>query len=363
MDVQYNRQNDDVISILKGIGIVLVVIGHSSPPSFILNFIYLFHVSLFFISSGYFFNSKSTDDKIGYIWKKIKGLYFPFVKYSIIFLLFHNLFYNLHIYNNVYGFNGTVSKLYGINDFVYNLKMICLHFSEPEMLLGALWFLESLFISSVFFLIIFWVTKLISKKYSEILLPILVLVLYVLGFVVHNYNLKLPFGVNREFILVSLIYLGYAFRKYFGHRSINIYMSILSVVFLLVVVQFYSISIVIFEFSSPYLFLFISMAGFYLVLTLSKYFNGIPFLKSSLVKVGNNTMAIFVFHFLSFKIISLIQIWIYGYDINYLGMFPVITVANSVWWVLYSCVGIIIPMYYEKIASWIQKKISLRVKS
>src|ERR1035437_9841926 len=216
MGVQYNRQNDDVISILKGIGIVLVVIGHSSPPSFILSFIYLFHVSLFFISSGYFFNNKSTDDKIGYIWKKIKGLYFPFVKYSIIFLLLHNLFYNLHIYNNVYGFNGTVSKLYGINDFVYNLKMICLHFSEPEMLLGALWFLESLFISSVFFLIIFWGAKLISKKYSEILLPILVLVLYILGFVVHNYNLKLPLGVNREFILVSLIYLGYAFRKYFG---------------------------------------------------------------------------------------------------------------------------------------------------
>jgi fucose 4-O-acetylase-like acetyltransferase len=42
------------IDIAKGIGIILVVVGHTSTPLYLHNIIYQFHMPLFFILSGLF---------------------------------------------------------------------------------------------------------------------------------------------------------------------------------------------------------------------------------------------------------------------------------------------------------------------
>lgn len=47
------------IDILKGIAIILVVIGHTRVPGN--SFIYLFHMVVFFITSGYFYSEKSCE--------------------------------------------------------------------------------------------------------------------------------------------------------------------------------------------------------------------------------------------------------------------------------------------------------------
>ena len=49
-----------VIDCMKGILIILVVLGHTYNE-FCNNFIYLFHVGLFFTLSGYCFNQKYTE--------------------------------------------------------------------------------------------------------------------------------------------------------------------------------------------------------------------------------------------------------------------------------------------------------------
>jgi acyltransferase len=54
---------DDSIAIAKALGIILVVIGHSTYNAGyqdeVKKFIYMFHMPLFFILSGYFFKMKS----------------------------------------------------------------------------------------------------------------------------------------------------------------------------------------------------------------------------------------------------------------------------------------------------------------
>lgn len=46
-------------------------------------------------------------------------------------------------------------------------------------------------------------------------------------------------------------------------------------------------------------------------------------------------------HLLSFKLVSLLLIWIYGLDIRRLAEFPVIDdLAYQGWWVLYLVVGV-----------------------
>ena len=57
---------NNVISICKGIAIILMVIGHAEVPDLLSNFIYVFHMPLFFIAAGYFFSRKNVDDPWGF---------------------------------------------------------------------------------------------------------------------------------------------------------------------------------------------------------------------------------------------------------------------------------------------------------
>lgn len=53
------KKRNVAIDIAKGIGILLVIIGHGSIPSWSKDAIFSFHMPLFFILSGYFFRSET----------------------------------------------------------------------------------------------------------------------------------------------------------------------------------------------------------------------------------------------------------------------------------------------------------------
>lgn len=48
------------IDLLKGIGAILVIFGHLDLPEAIHNAIYFFHMPLFFVLSGMFWQKKNT---------------------------------------------------------------------------------------------------------------------------------------------------------------------------------------------------------------------------------------------------------------------------------------------------------------
>lgn len=120
---EYNR-----ISIAKGLGIICMVIGHSGCPSSLRDFIYMFHIPLFFLISGYCFKEKYLTDFKLFATKRIHGLYLPFVKYSIMFLLLHNLFFKIGIYNAHYGV--------GIASMCYDLPTMVRHFVQIFLLIN-----------------------------------------------------------------------------------------------------------------------------------------------------------------------------------------------------------------------------------
>lgn len=66
------------IDIIKGIGIILMVGGHCGMP--FTHFIYLFHMAIFFMASGYCFNASNSEtmqDVLSFVKRKFKGLWFP----------------------------------------------------------------------------------------------------------------------------------------------------------------------------------------------------------------------------------------------------------------------------------------------
>ena len=61
--------------------------------------------------------------------------------------------------------------------------------------------------------------------------------------------------------------------------------------------------------------------------------------------IGENTLTILTWHFLSFKIVSLMIVVVYGLPFSYIGMHPVIPdYSHMGWFVVYTIVGIVVPL-------------------
>ena len=80
-----------------------MVAGHAEGPAILVGFLYTFHMPLFFIAAGYFFSQKAMDDPWNFCHKRFKGLYIPFIKWSVIYLLLHNVWHYFGILNEQYG--------------------------------------------------------------------------------------------------------------------------------------------------------------------------------------------------------------------------------------------------------------------
>lgn len=74
------RQLD--VDVLKGLGIIMVVLGHLKPYEILRTHIYSCHMFIFFFASGLLF--KADENIFRHIWKRIKRLLFPFLVWNFI---------------------------------------------------------------------------------------------------------------------------------------------------------------------------------------------------------------------------------------------------------------------------------------
>jgi len=95
------KVNDRLIwlDIAKGLVIILMVLGHSSIPKFISNWIWAFHMPFFFLSSGFTTNWKNYGC-LEFVKKKINSIVRPFVLYSLMVILILAIFNIDHPYCN-----------------------------------------------------------------------------------------------------------------------------------------------------------------------------------------------------------------------------------------------------------------------
>lgn len=80
--------------------------------------------------------------------------------------------------------------------------------------------------------------------------------------------------------------------------------------------------------------------------------------------VGKKTLYILIFHFISFKLVSFILIGIDNRPFTELTHFPVIENNSYCLWIVYSIVGVIVPLLIkhrmDHISSFYAKNVSLR---
>ena len=151
--------SNQTITYMKAIAIMLMVLGHSFYNTYVESWVNMFHVPVFFFTAGYCFKESHLDNFKLFITKRIKGLYWPFLKWGVVFLLLHNFLYRMGVYNSVNGYS-----LYTLSDFAAMLLKI-VRMSGSERLLAGYWFLNSLLFGYILFYFVLWICK---KKYSNI---------------------------------------------------------------------------------------------------------------------------------------------------------------------------------------------------
>ena len=352
-------KRDTTISICKGIAIILMVIAHAEAPGWLCKFIFEFHMPLFFITAGYFFSLKYLNDEASFVKKRVKGLYWPFVKWSVFFLIIHNWMFDLGILNERYGNEtGGVTHPYTWHQIQQNLwNIVTAMGGYDQFLCGAFWFFRGLFVASILYLIIYKVMDVcVSKipKVSNKAIPYLICLLMLLLCGWKTYEglkiVTLVQGGYRDLMGCFFFGCGFIFRQFVdSYRTlISRYYAYLwtAIIFGVIVFLFSKYLTANMNWRSTYTqFLSLpipALLGFLMTYNISQWIDRHEgWLKRSLAYIGDHTLYIFIFHICAYKVVSLLKIWYYGLDIRQIGCHMVIhEYSQQDWfWVAYTIAG------------------------
>lgn len=226
------QKNDTSISVAKGLLITLMVIGHSGAPNDIVGFLYLIHMPCFFFISGMLFKEKYLLDVKSYIKRKINGLYVPFVKWSLIFLLLHNLFAWLNIYSTHYTIGDAGIKVFKI-----------LTLTGSEQLLGGFWFLKELLYASVITILFSKFVSTLGVKQNGRNLLLQSLFFVVLAYLVSIAPFKIPTISSKTLLATAYYIAGCAFKKISAGEKRPLGVGILGYIAVIIISFFFNADI------------------------------------------------------------------------------------------------------------------------
>jgi len=190
---ELNNRRIEWLDALKGLAILLVLIGHHSPP--FVKYIYGFHMPLFFLISGYLY--KESDNVPKHIWHIIKRYIFSYVALCLV---------NLVIY---YGEIYLVVENYQIDwrKILSDIKGILIIRESSMQGCYALWFLPVLASAQIIFILLMsikrrWIRHLIT------------LAGVCAGFVLGYLRIQTPFRISVAMVGVLFISIGYYSKKH-----------------------------------------------------------------------------------------------------------------------------------------------------
>lgn len=361
-------KRNTVISISKAFAIILMVIGHADCPGKLGSFLYEFHMPLFFITAGYFFSTRYLDHEAEYVKKRLKGLYLPFLKWSIFFLLIHNWMFDIGILNEKYGnASGGVTHPFTWHQIQQNIWNCMSEMGGYDVFLtGAFWFFRALLVASILYLILFKLWNKVLTRYNKqneiytgIAVVITMLLICTWKTCEHLSVQNLVQGGYRDLMGTFFFGMGFLFR-HVEQKMRNDWW--LTAIYFAIVLWFSIYATANMNWKSDfYEFICLpipAILGFLMTYNISRWVDKHDNLfRRFMIYCGDNTLCIFVFHIISFKIVSLIKIAYYGLDIQQIGCHMVIHdhAQEDLFWIAYAVIGVGLPLlwnfYYKKAKS------------
>lgn len=195
----------------KAIGIFLVVIGHiSGIPTLSVNFIYAFHMPLFFFLSGYLYKNNRKS-----ILNRFVILLFSYAIASFIYTISWNLFVNK---NNI--------------DWAAEIQRIIYCCYSDRNPCSVLWFIQCLAVVTLLYGII----DSVLGKYGNARFFIITTSFWLIGYYFEINNITLPFRIQTAAVALPFYCIGNYCRKnqtiYKIKENKNIKISLLVIAFL-----------------------------------------------------------------------------------------------------------------------------------
>lgn len=334
------HKRDYTIDGIKALGLIFMVLGHCGFPG--THFIYLFHMPVFFIASGYLFceNRVTTiNGIIDYIKKKIRSLWLPYIKWNALFILMNNLFVITHLYYDNY---------LKISDIIIGLaKLLC--FKGGSLFASAFWFVRTLFLVEVLFaLFVFVCSKLKHIKENQMVANgIFAIVYLMIAYILSVKEINLC-DLAPVFIGSFLFVLGYFIKKLNLMKYSGKWACVIAFLVLLALSPNGRVLLNENQFTTPLYIFLTSISGWYFLYGICNVLVKKNTIRLFFQTITKNALTIMALHFLLFKIVILVQIRLWGLSIEKLSTFPVLNGENG-WWIVYAFFGICGPLLFIKI--------------
>ena len=375
------RFNSDAVAAAKGLAILLMVAGHAKCPQYLQEYLGMIRMPVFFIMSGYCFKAKYLDDAATFVKKRVKGIWWPFVKWMLVFIVLHNVLFELNVYNDVFGYGGEVSSKYTWREM--GVKCFkALFFCANEQLVGGYWFLKELFWGSLIGYGCIRCTRGIRGRLTSFGVQggVVLMLLLVFAYIGKDVHIPGIFPNQRTWMATLFFLFGHAWReaeeggtilsRYDGlpwWRQLPI-VVVLGVGVKVIIILFGHTTMVSFTLRNALPYVVAALCGSVMVVYVCRWIVGRAwFLQRFLVFTGRHTFEVLTWHLSCFKLVSLLMIAIYGLSMEHLACFPVISTATlqaagvdvewTLWWWPYLIVGAGIPIL------WKVKSEKLKVKN
>lgn len=270
------KQRDVTIDIAKGVGIILMVLGHCPGiPHILRNFIFSFHMPLFLILSGYFYKEQSIPTLFKKGWK---SLVVPYLITSAVCIIL--CFTAQQPLTGKEKMIGTIMSNGGWPDELWGANL-------PYI--GPIWFLLALFWCKIFY-------QLFKKSGIRMEKTLIVTCcISTVAFIVGKYIVNLPFGILTG--ACALVF--YAMGDYWKSKNFKPtkLMWAIGIVLWLACIWKSKLSMASFNCKHYPITMAGAFIGTYVTYHVSRLTPG--FLKKLLCTIGENTMLILCYHTIS----------------------------------------------------------------
>lgn len=371
-EILIKKVRDPIIDILKGVGIILMVAGHCGFP--FTRFIYLFHMAIFFMASGYCWNtknSKTIKSVIAFCKRKLASLWFPYVIWTSIFSLLHNWFIRVNVYTDnvllLTETGGALTQYWTWKEVAINIVKSFL-LSGGTQMGGAMWFIAILMKISILYCILdYFMGCLTKSELAKFFVQSIVSILFLfIGCFFHKRNIAF-LSMDKVLSYYVLFHLGFVIKHFLstlttGKNGFHVLIGIISFFLLLIFNRIGFIALDKTSYENPLFFLIVSVSGWFFIYELSYFLGKTEIIKRLFVAFGQNTLAIVILHFLCFKIVSYIGCCINGVPLYLVATFPVLY-TDGQWWILYSLAGLFIPLFVSLLYKSIKNKAKEKILS
>lgn len=285
----------DELDITKGMGIILIVLGHLEPGIYLMRFVYSFHLFLFFACSGFVGKRYEKREFIVVILQNVRRLLLPYMFWSVLSQLFDLITGKINI----------VQALFNILFFNANVGWN-----------AALWFLVALFWSDTICSIIIK-----TKRLVQFIIGVVLIGLWVLFY---EYRVVLPLGLYT--IPVSCVFwlIGYWINTYsiiekVRNQKTPSKIAFLTVMFIICIccgtIHNTVISIYHIQYCSILLTTIAGISGVLFMLVLAVLVNKYDKIKCILKYYGRNTLTILCTHYFVLYLIGIMTKMMIGEDL------------------------------------------------